>query len=84
MEPLRNILKRRRGGPNHPNNLLAEDLASGLRDRENFGLYLSAAKTYPHLYLRQIMAEAKEKDNPPAWFRWRIKNDWRWREINKK
>lgn len=84
MDLVKDILKKRKGGPNHPNNLLAEDLASGLKDRKNFGFYLSAAKIYPHLYLRQAMAEAKEKENPPAWFRWRLKNDWRWKEVNHK
>lgn len=73
-------LKKKKGGLNHPNNLLADDLAEGLKDRESFGYYLSIAKTYPHFYLRQILSEAKEKKNPPAWFRWRIKHDWEWRE----
>ena len=75
-------LKKQKGGLNHPNNLLADDLAEGLKNRKDFGFYLHVAKTYPHLYLRQILSEAKEKKNPPAWFRWRIKHDWEWKELN--
>jgi len=77
-------ISKKKGGLNHPNNLLADDLARELRDPKGFGFYLHVAKVYPHDYLRQIMAESKEKDNPPAWFRWRIKNDWKWKKSNKK
>lgn len=60
-------------GPNH---VLADELATKLKDTQHFGLYLKFATQYNHTQLRGILGQVLENpkiDNPGKLFTYLVK-----------
>jgi hypothetical protein len=83
MQPLKPDFNRFKNKPaksrflHSPDHVLADELATKLRDPKHFGLYLKMATMHPHDYLRKLAAEVLEKQNvqsPAKLFSYLLKN----------